>query len=165
MVYECTNGKETTMATQYFVTAVVDCEECGGAKWVQHPGWRELRAENHASGGVDGWTNDQLDDWFCDRGYRETPDEEWRCPECHGVGSFERRARLEEALNGIDPNTVELMINLDRIERTGDETAGEYRDAFCDQCGGDVQAICRYGIWQCAECGRAVEVDDATSDA
>lgn len=78
------------MATRYFVTAVMDCPECGGSGHVQHPAWATLRAAVDVSS----MREKQIEKWFAGMGFERIPDEEYRCPECDGAGAFEKQAPL-----------------------------------------------------------------------
>lgn len=100
------------MTTQYFVTAVTDCEECKGTGYVEHAAWHQLRSEYPVEQLVT-WSETRLSGWFSDQGYSFIPLEQALCYECNGKKLIEQRVDLSKALAAV---YRELELRIDQIE-------------------------------------------------
>jgi DnaJ-class molecular chaperone len=69
---------------KYLVIKVDKCRKCNGSGVIEHPAWHQFWCEMHSPF----VTEDVVQDWFHDNGWKDVPPEEVTCPACHGTGEY-----------------------------------------------------------------------------
>lgn len=72
------------------------CKECNGYGVVSGPIWNEFFEIESKSDRA--WEQEEVDNWFRERGYGTLPPEELTCCECEGTGEIQRWMDIQKVL-------------------------------------------------------------------
>lgn len=72
------------------------CKECNGYGVVSSPIWDEFFEIESKSDRA--WEQEEVDNWFRERGYGTLPPEEPTCCECEGIGEIQRWMDIQKVL-------------------------------------------------------------------
>ena len=87
--------KNTLKAERMEIQVRTKCKSCSGQGKIYNPIYNDLYQAEQAAGG---FTNEEYEQWFIDRGYSHPPSEELHCEDCDGTGMTIRWMDIQEVL-------------------------------------------------------------------
>lgn len=73
------------------------CKSCNGSGTIYNALYHDCYKAEQENGG---FTNEEFEQWFRDRGYERPPNEEYQCENCEGTGLTIRWMKVRDVLCG-----------------------------------------------------------------